>query len=166
MRIDTRSIRLILAAIFILIAAVSLSLYFVSKPWRQRIFFFPEIRSSALVGERRFLPPRRGLDNSITMYIQELLLGPSDPLLGPVVPREVVLQSVIDRQGVVYVSLSKEIIDLSPDSALGTAEAIQAIGNGVLYNFPRIRQLFILVEGQLPGETYVDGLSFDMSMLK
>ncbi len=166
MRVDSRSVRLILAAIFILIVVVSLTLYFASKPWRARVFFFPERKTSALVGERRFLPPRRGLAGNLTLYIQELLLGPSDPLLSPVVPNDVELQSVIDRQGIVYVSLSRQIIDLSADATLSIDETIQAIGNGVLYNFPKVRQLFILIEGQLPGEKYADGLVFDKNLLK
>jgi len=163
---DNKTVRLIFGALFLFLIVLSLSFYFLKQPWSPRVLFFPETATGRLAGERRFLPPRRGLTANVELYVQELILGPADPLLSRVVPRDVTLQSVLSRQGEVYVSLSKEIVDLSPDAALSFDQAMQAIANGVLYNFPHVKRLYLLVEGQLPGEHYADGFTFEKKLLK
>jgi len=166
LRIDNKSVRLIFGTLFLFLIVLSLAFYFLSKPWSTRVLFFPESTTGRLVGERRFLPPRRGVTANVELYVQELILGPADPLLDRVVPRDVTLQSVLSRQGEVYVGLSKEIIDLSPAAAMSFDGAMQAIANGVLYNFPHVKRLYLLVEGQIPGERYADGFTFEKKLLK
>ena len=166
MNFDNKTVRLIFGALFLFLIVLSLSFYFLKQPWSPRVLFFPETVTGRLVGERRFLPPRRGLTANVELYVKELILGPADPLLSRVVPRDATLQSVLSRQGEVYVSLSKEIVDLSPDAALSFDQAMQAIANGVLYNFPHVKRLYLLVEGQLPGEHYADGFTFEKKLLK
>ena len=166
MRIDNKSVRLIFGTLFLFLIVLSLAFYFLSKPWSTRVLFFPESTTGRLVGERRFLPPRRGVTANVELYVQELILGPADPLLDRVVPRDVTLQSVLSRQGEVYVGLSKEIIDLSPEAAMSFDRAMQTIANGVLYNFPHVKRLYLLVEGQIPGERYADGFTFEKKLLK
>ena len=164
--LDRNNLRLIFGILFVFLLALSLTLYFVTKPWYPRVLFFPETTTGKLVGERRFLPPRSGLTSQIELYVQELILGPSNPLLTRIVPRHVRLRSVIARNGQVYVSLSREIIELQPDAPLSFDQSLQAIANGVLYNFPKIRDLYLLVEGQIPGEQYADGFVFEKKLLK
>ena len=166
LNLDRKNLRLILGALFLFLFVLSLGLYLASKPWTVRVLFFPETSSGKLVGERRFLPPRRGLTSQIELYVQELILGPADPLLDRIVPAEVDLLSVITRQGKVYISLSRDILTLRPDARLSFDQTLQAIANGVLYNFPQIRSLHLLVEGQLPGEEYADGFAFEKKLLK
>jgi len=166
LKFDNKTVRLIFGALFLFLIVLSLSFYFISKPWTVRVLFFPETATGRLIGERRFIPPRRGLTANVELYVQELILGPADPLLTRVVPRDVSLQSVLSRQGKVYVSLSKEIINQSPDAALSFDQAMQTIANGVLFNFPHVRRLYLLVEGQLPGERYADGFTFEKKLLK
>jgi hypothetical protein len=164
--LDRRSIPLILGALFLFLFVLSLTLYVVSKPWIPRVLFFPEITTGKLVGERRFLPPRRGLNAKIELYVQELILGPSDPLLTRVVSKDVRLHSVIVEQGTVYISLSREVLELRPDDPLSFDETLQTIANGVLYNFPQVRNLHLLVEGQVPGEQYAEGFHYEKNLLK
>ena len=166
LNLDRKNLRLILGALFLFLFVLSLGLYLASKPWTVRVLFFPETSSGRLVGERRFLPPRRGLTSQIELYVQELILGPSDPLLDRIVPADVDLLSVITRQGKVYISLSRDILTLRPDARLSFDQTLQAIANGVLYNFPQVRSLHLLVEGQLPGEEYADGFAFEKKLLK
>jgi hypothetical protein len=166
LRIDNKSVRFIFGSLFLFLIVLSLFFYFLSRPWSTRVLFFPDSATGRLVGERRFLPPRRGVTANVELYVQELILGPADPLLTRVVPRDVTLQSVLSRQGEVYVGLSKEIIDLSPEATLSFDLAIQTIANGVLFNFPHVRRLYLLVEGQLPGERYADGFTFEKKLLK
>ena len=164
--LDRKNLRLIFGSLFAFILILSLTLYFVTKPWHPRVLFFPEQTTGKLAGERRFLPPRRGLRSQIELYVQELILGPSDPLLTRIVSRDVHLLSVIARDGKVYVSLSREIIQTRPDSPLTFDQTLQAIANGVLFNFPAVRELHLLVAGQIPGEQYADGFVFEKKLLK
>jgi hypothetical protein len=163
---DKKNLRLIFGILFAFLLVLSLTLYFIAKPWYPRVLFFPEQTTGKLVGERRFLPPRRGLTSQVELYVQELILGPSDPLLTRIVPREVHLLSVIARDGEVYVSLSREIIQSRPDAPLSFDQTLQAIADGVLFNFPSVRDLYLLVEGQIPGEQYADGFVFEKKLLK
>jgi hypothetical protein len=164
--LERRYVRLILGALFIFLFVLSLTVYVLSRPWTPRVLFFPEDVTGKLVGERRFLPPRRGLAANVELYVQELILGPSEPLTDRLVPKEVRLDSVVAGQGNVYVSLSREILKPSPDTPLGFDQTLQAIADGVLYNFPQVRRLHLLVEGQVPGERHPDGFSFDKKLLK
>lgn len=164
--LDRNSLRFPFGILFLFLLVLSLTLYIVTKPWYPRVLFFPESTTGKLVGERRFLPLRSGLASQIELYVQELILGPSDPLLTRIVPREVRLRSVITRDGEVYVSLSREIIELQPDASLSFDQSLQAIANGVLYNFPKVRDLYLLVEGQIPGQQHADGFVFEKKLLK
>jgi len=166
LNLDNNNLRLIFGILFVFLLVLSLTLYFVTKPWYPRVLFFPENTTGKLVGERRFLPYRSGLTSQIELYVQELVLGPSNPLLTRIVPREVRLRSVIARDGDVYVSLSREIIELQPDAPLSFDQSLQTIANGILYNFPKVRDLYLLVEGQIPGEQHADGFVFEKKLLK
>jgi hypothetical protein len=166
LKLDNKNLRLIAGALFIFLLGLSLVLYFLTMPWNPRVLFFPETTTGKLVGERRFLPTRQGIDTQIELYVQELILGPSDPLLMRIVPRDVRLQSVIVRQGKVYLSLSRDILDLRADARLTFDQTLQAIANGVLYNFPQVRSLHILVDGQLPGVHHAEGFVFAKKLLK
>jgi hypothetical protein len=157
---------LIFGVLLIFLLLLSLTLYLLTKPWYPRVLFFPEGTTGELVGERRFLPLRRGLAPQIELYVRELLLGPSNPLLDRIVPREVRLRSVVTRDGDVYVSLSRDIIELQPEATLSFDESLQAIANGILFNFPKVRDLYLLVEGQIPGEQHADGFVFQKKLLK
>jgi hypothetical protein len=166
LNLDNKNLRLIVGALFLFLLALSLTLYLVTTPWRARVLFFPEMTTGKLVGERRFLPVRQDLSAQIELYLQELILGPSDPLLVRLVPRDVDLHSVINQQGKVYVSLSKEVLELRADAGLTVDQTLQAIANGVLYNFPQVRSLHLLVDGQVPGEQYAEGFVFAKNLLK
>jgi hypothetical protein len=164
--LDRNNLRLIFGILFVFLLVLSLTLYLITQPWYPRVLFFPESTTGKLVGERRFLPLRRGLASKVELYVQELILGPADPLLGRIVSREVHLRSVIARDGKVYVSLSREVIERRPGAPLSFDDSLQAIANGVLYNFPKVRVLYVLVEGQIPGEQYADGFVFQKKLLK
>ena len=166
MSLDRNNLHLIFAVMFVFLLILSLTLYIVTKPWYPRVLFFPEAATGELVGERRFLPTRRGLTSQIELYLQELILGPSDPLLTRIMSGDVRIQSVIARDGKVYVSLSREIIAPQPEARLSFDQSLQAIANGVLFNFPAVRNLHLLVEGQLTGEQYADGFVFEKKLLK
>jgi hypothetical protein len=154
------------AGALLLILLLSLGLYFARRPWVQRVLFFPQFQERKLVGEQRFLPRRGGLEGNVELYLEELILGPARPALDRVVPKNVRLLSVIARHGTVYASFSREIITGRTGASLSLAEELQSIANGLLFNFPQIHSLFLLVEGQLPGEQFADGFHYEKKIVK
>jgi hypothetical protein len=146
--------RLLLASglsLFLLLLLVSLALFLTSRSWARRTLFFPEISSSRLVGETRFLPRRRSLELDVQLLVEEAILGPELPMHRPLLPRETRLLSVLARQRRVYLSLSSGILREGGESPFETGEALQALSNVILFNFPRIRRLELLIDGQVPS---------------
>jgi hypothetical protein len=139
------------AGLFLLLLLLSLALFLSGRHWARRTLFFPEISSQLLVGETRFLPRRRSLEQDVQLLVEEVILGPEMPMHRPLLPRETRLLSVLARQRRVYLSLSQGILHEGGESPFAPGEALQALGNVILFNFPRIRRLELLIEGQVPG---------------
>jgi hypothetical protein len=145
--------RLLLAggvSLCLILLGVSLALFLTGRHWARRTLFFPEISTQKLVGETRFLPRRHALEQDVQLLVEELILGPELPMHRPLLPRETRLISVLARQRKVYLSLSSGI--LRPGQSPFEAEAaLQALSNVILFNFPGIRRLEMLIEGQVPS---------------
>jgi hypothetical protein len=105
-----------------------------------------------LAGESRFLPRRRNLERDVQLLVEELILGPELPMHRLLLPRETRLLSVLARQRRVYLSLSHGILREGGESPFKPDEAMQALSDVILFNFPRIRHLELLIDGQVPGE--------------
>ncbi len=139
-------------SLFLILLAVSLALFLSGRHWARRTLFFPEISSQKLVGESRFLPRRRSLEMDVQLLVEEVILGPELPMHRPLLPRETRLLSVLARQRRVYLSLSSGILHEGGESPFTAEQALQALSNVILYNFPRIRRLEVLIEGQVARE--------------
>ena len=147
--------RLLLAvsgSLFLLLLLVSLALFLSGPHWARRTLFFPEISSLKLVGETRFLPRRRSLEQDVQLLVEEVILGPEMPMHRPLLPRETRLLSVLARQRRVYLSLSGGILREGGESPFATEQALRALSDVILFNFPRIRRLELLIDGQVPRE--------------
>ncbi len=57
---------------------------------------------------------------------------------------------MLARQRRVYLSLSSGILREGGESPFRPEQALQALANVILFNFPRIRRLELLIEGQVP----------------
>ncbi len=136
--------------VFLLLLLLSLTLFFTGKHWARRTLFFPEIGSSKLAGETRFLPRRPTLEGNVRLLVEETVLGPEMPMHRPLVPRQTRLQSVLVRQRDVYVSLSDGILRADVDTPFAPEQSLEALSTLILFNFPRIRRLELLIEGQVP----------------
>jgi hypothetical protein len=151
-------------SLFLLLLLVSLVLFLADQHWTRRTLFFPAISSQKLVGEARFLPRRRNLEMDVQLLVEEVILGPEMPMHRPLLPRETRLISVIARQRRVYLSLSRGMLREGGESPFAPEQALQALSNVILFNFPRIRRLELLIEGQVPRGGSVFG--FEPRLLK
>lgn len=166
-----------------------LSLLFLSLKSDRRVkrtFFFPQSAFSrasdagksfteGLHGEIRWLPIRKGWEANMRLFVEDLLLGPIDPMHVGLLPRETRLISLFLNKGVLYLNLSADILKENPDSDLSLALKIKGAANNVLYNFPILKKLYIFVEGQIPDFSalyaagiydFSDGISFDPSIME
>jgi hypothetical protein len=131
----------------------------------KRVLFFPQGEARKLAGETRFLPRRRSLEDNIELLLEELILGPATPNYLRVVPQDLEVQNVILKQGTLYINFSREMLSAAAAMNRTIDEMIQAVGNSVLYNFPRVKKLYVFVEGQLPGEDAEGGIVFAPRLL-
>ena len=90
--------------VFFGLFAVSLVFFLVLRIGRvQRVLFFPKEGSTELYGELHNLPRRRSRESNIELLVSELLLGPVTLHLDRVFPRGTALNSLILREGSLYV---------------------------------------------------------------
>jgi len=143
----------LLAAAGLLLASLLISLLLYLLPGRsKRVLLFPIGQDRRLAGETRFLPRKKGLEENIRLLVEEIVLGPATPNYQRVVPQDLTVQNVILVQNTLYISFSKEMLFAAAELNQTVDEMIQAVGNSVLYNFPRVKDLYVFIEGQLPGE--------------
>jgi hypothetical protein len=147
--------------LFVLILVASVAMFEVGGHWKRRVLFFPGLDGVKLSGESRFLPRRSHLEARISQLTEEAVLGPMSPALRRYLPRETEVQSVVVRQGVAYVSVSWQVLAGTEEYHGTTRDALQALANTILYNFHRVRKLYLLVDGQIPRGMGEDGFSFD-----
>ena len=87
----------------------------------------------------------------ITRYIEEALLGPASPNSRPLFPKETTLQSLLLRDGVVYVDLSEEAATPLPEDPLhrgGVFINMETLYNGIKRNFPHVRDVRFFIAGK------------------
>ena len=141
----------------------------------KRTVFFPKAtpndlpESSKLLGEVRFLPRQRTVEQNVRLLVEDLILGPVDMNHSRLLSQQTWVRGVIYERGNLYINLSKDIAEVSY-GYIPLEDQIQAIGNTVLFNFPGIRELYILIEGQIPvfpfsSSDFVNGISFSKQHL-
>jgi len=137
--------RLIYPALLVLIALLDWNL----RALDRRTFAFPTIKAGVESVEIRILPGRGGAENRVTRYVEEYLLGPSSVESAPLLMAGSRLRSLLLRDGVVYVDLSREAAvpfgdrpDLRADLAI--------LADGLRRNFPFVRDVRFFIQGRQP----------------
>lgn len=131
----------------------------------RRVLFFPEVpyhgaahseRSQARVlhQEVRYVPYRAHVDLALRLLVEETILGPADHRTYHLLPADVRVISTHVADGeagaVAYVNLSHHAL-LGATAVPSTgAERIRTLTDIILFNFPRLQAVHVLVEGQEP----------------
>ena len=113
-----------------------------------KVYFCGE-SDEELRGEYRTIRNQGNVAGNIKATISELLAGPKDADLAPILPRKTnIINVYIDRYDICYLDFSKEI----KENAMGGSSSELLIINGIAYtvakNFPAIKKLQILVDGE------------------
>ncbi|MDR3020822.1 MAG: GerMN domain-containing protein [Treponema sp.] len=129
-----------------IIALIALSEFFILGLAR-RTFVFYTLKDGEIAVEDRMLKRARSREENIIRYMEETLLGPGSPDLLPLFPRETRLNSLIFRDGKVYANFSKEA-ELPPVEGGRTQENFQTLHDGILRNFPYIKEVLFFIESR------------------
>ena len=139
---------------------LSVLLYaFLQEKKSRQTLFFPENgtivnhRDVRLSGEIRILPVRRKTEENIRLLIEDTFLGATKPTHSRLVSKQVRLLSLIYNRGVLYLNLSKDILEKDPGAPLPVKTQIQGLVNSIRFNFPKVRNVYVFIEGQLPDSS-------------
>jgi hypothetical protein len=142
---------IIIALIFLLVICLSAVQYLYCKDkLERRVLFFPTVSSARLVGEERLIPLKKG-EAAVRILLAEIILGPVMPNNVRILPRETRITSLLWRKDSVYVNFSNHILFPGGKINYSYVEILHAVGNSILFNFPRVKHLYIFIDGQIPG---------------
>jgi len=152
---------------FVLLFFLSLGLYLFSEDNVRRVLFFPKQNSKKLVSEVRYLPRMETEEEDIQLLVEEIILGPSRENHEILLPKGVNVESVMLRDGVLYLDLSEAIVLNEIKLRLGFEGSIKVLSNTVMFNFRDIKKVFIFINGEIPkGKTFLKGITFNSSLLQ
>lgn len=131
--------------------AVSVLAFFIVGDHRvERVLYFPREHGNGFVAEPRFLTRHRGLEASITELVNSVLLGPSRPEAARLFPRGATVRAVMVRGHTLFLDLTSQVLVADPEVPLTGAGAFDALGKSIRLNFPRVREIVLYIDGQVP----------------
>lgn len=116
---------------------------------RQVVVFFSREGTEGLVPEKRRIYVTASIPDQARQVIEELIRGPRRTLNVPVLPRETTLRQVyLDGEGHAYVDFGADLISRHPGGSQAESATLFAVVNSLAYNFPEIKSVQILIEGE------------------
>ena len=112
----------------------------------RRTFVFYNVDDGSMVVEDRMLKYASSREDDLIRYTEEILLGPASPNLLPLFPRGTGLNSLLFRDGVVYVNFTSSAV-LPPMEGGNTFDNFRTYYSGILRNFPYVRDIRFFIEG-------------------
>ncbi|MEZ4601585.1 MAG: GerMN domain-containing protein [Syntrophotaleaceae bacterium] len=114
---------------------------------REVRLYFGDDEALFLVAETRELENCLEDEACLQQTVQALLDGPSGDLI-PIMPKNVAIRSVSEQEGVATIDFSREFVTGHPGGSVSELFTVYGLANTLADNFPYIRQVRILVEGQ------------------
>ncbi|MEE4254608.1 MAG: GerMN domain-containing protein [Desulfuromusa sp.] len=128
-------------------------------PVREIQLYFAEPGGTFLVPEAYEIPACEDDSDCIHNLLLGLISGSSKSNL-PVLPKETQILAVDVENDLVRVNFSRHLVDFHPGGSLTELLSIYSLANSLNENFPYLRQLQILVEGEvrqtLKGHARID----------
>ncbi len=150
---DRRILGLSATVLFVLLLLSTVVLPLVGPPERERrVLWYPDSTRTATHAEFRFVPYRENPRDAISLYLQELRLGPARMGSIPFLPREIRIRSVLlDERNRLYLDFSPEMAVLVEELDFSLEEIEETIRRNVLHNFPFVQEIVFTVGGQVPN---------------
>jgi hypothetical protein len=115
-------------------------------------FVFYDTESGNELVEERMLPLPRNREEKLRFYASEALLGPSLQNALPLFPPNTRLESLLFRDGVVYLNLSE--IAALPVEGGDSFQSLSALRGGIRRNFGFVKDVRVFIAGNeaFPGK--------------
>ncbi len=114
---------------------------------RKVSLYFTGGEGRKLTPERRIIA-RGTLDEEVEATLMALIGGPKGDLTQPI-PKGTRLLRAYTREGIAFIDLSKEVSINHPGGSSGELQTIYAIVNSITLNFPEIKAVQLLIEGEV-----------------
>ena len=127
---------------------ISIALYVFFRPvMTGAIFYFPLNSGERIGAEKRGIPARRDHVEQMATFVQELLLGPVDLALAPIVPLNTKLRHIAMLGKTGYLDFSIDVYDMDTRKAMTLDEALSTISMNLSKNFPRLKAVQYTIDG-------------------
>lgn len=113
---------------------------------RELTLYFAAASGASLESESRQVPGCETELSCLRDTVEALILGPQGGMV-PVLPPRTLLRDVSVADGIVTFDFNRDFIDAHPGGSLSELLTVYGLANTVSVNFPHIRQVRILVEG-------------------
>jgi len=140
------------------------------KPWFEKrkvvrekkmvTLYFSDSEGEYLVGEKREILKKREAREEAEETITELIKGPKGKLIPTLPLRTKLLSLRLDERGLAKVNFNKALSKDHPGGSSAEIMTVYSIVNSLTLNFPQIRRVQILIEGEV-GESIAGHLSLD-----
>ncbi len=135
-----------LAAALALAFLFSLTVYFFKTPRIRHVFRFQSVDTGRNNVEWRLLPVKKGQDK-ISLYVQELLLGPKNERSRPLFSPGTKANFCFERGKSLYVDFSPEILEMS-GNASQIMEGLELFKMNVKRAFPHLKNVEAYIDGK------------------
>ncbi|MBQ9630866.1 MAG: GerMN domain-containing protein [Treponema sp.] len=126
---------------------ISLVTWLIFFPGVRHTFMFQSFDDDSLRMEVRYLP-RNPVQGRLSLFVDELLLGPETERFRPLFTRGTRAESCFLRDGTLYVTLSTDLLT-EGNGALPLKKGFSLFKKNILHNFRNIKQIDIFVDGKL-----------------
>ncbi len=113
---------------------------------RDVTIYFSDRDGLTLRGEHLFIK-RGSLKEEMRELLEDLVKGPKGGVL-PTIPEGTRLIGLDIKDGIAYVDFSKELYTRHPGGSAAELQTVYSIVNSIVFNFPEIRGVQILIEGK------------------
>lgn len=136
-------------ALFLILTAaflVSLFLYFAANFGKRYIFRFESVDKGKNAIEHRILPFRDRAEE-ITMYVDELLLGPIAERSRPIFSPGTKAKFCFVREKTLYINLSSDLL-YKTGNAGDIMDGIRLFKKNIFKTFPYVQQIELYIDGK------------------
>ncbi len=130
----------------IVCAALALSIYFTQPGKVRTVFYFHSLDSDSLCTEIRYLP-KNPVQGDVALFVEEMVLGPMTNRFVPLFPLDTKIDFCFERDGKLYVGLSKEALKFTPQNA-DIKEGVNLLKQNVLRKFTNINAVLVYIDGK------------------
>jgi len=110
--------------------------------------FFVREDNGLLAREERTIPVSGSVSRDGEAILNELIKGSANGLASALPPETKVLQVFVTKDGTAYADFSKDLVTAHPSGSDAEADTVYAIVNTLAANFPSVKKVMILVDGE------------------